>query len=103
MGTLEGSSIVQGGSSYNVLTPASSTINIAKERVTTGHLIISTLSDSVTLNVIHLVGPKQIWDRLNGKYNVQSSSCHMALKEKLYSLHLGEDNPLILTFRRLIS
>jgi hypothetical protein len=82
------------GTSEGSLIPAPSAINIAKERVIAGRLIISTLSDSIILNVIHLVDPKQIWNRLNGKYNVQSSSRCLALKEKLYSLRLGEGNSI---------
>ena len=57
-------------------------------------LIISTLGDGVIIYVVHLTDPEEIWDRLNAKYNVKSSSRQLALKEKLYSLRLLEGKSL---------
>jgi hypothetical protein len=87
-------SLKQEDFSYGVAVPTLTRVDKIKEHITAGQLINSILTDSVMLNVIHLHDPRQIWERLNGKYNIQSSSRRLALKEKLYSLRLGEDKSI---------
>jgi hypothetical protein len=86
----ENRSLDQEDSSYGVAISALAASENIKTRITVGRLIMSTLIDSIMLNVIYLHDSKQIWDRLHGKYNIQSSSRRLALEEKLYSLWLRE-------------
>jgi hypothetical protein len=96
------SSFGQGGStleteevpSYGVAPSIVPARNIATQRIKAGWLIISTLGDGVIIHVVHLTDPKEIWDRLDDKYNVKSSSRRLVLKEKLYSLRLLEEKSL---------
>lgn len=53
-------------------------------------IIIATVKDSLLLHVIHLTDPLAIWNKLRTMYDVQSPSRRLALKEKLYSLRMGE-------------
>ena len=60
--SLEDSSLDQEVSSYKVVIPTSAASEKIKACITTSQLIISILTDSVMLNVIHLHDPKIIWN-----------------------------------------
>jgi hypothetical protein len=96
---------------YGVARPRVLAPNRVAQCIKAGRLIISTLGDGVIIHVVHLTNQKEIWDRLDAKYNVKNLSRCLALKEKLYSLrfieektidsHLQEINLLVYQLARL--
>jgi histone deacetylase 1/2 len=85
-----GSGGTSGGGATIISGGPPSTTNEEEMRYRAVRIIISTLQESILLNVVHLTNPREIWEELRQMCEVESSAGRLALKEQLYSTKLAE-------------